>query len=506
MRKGLSKIDKQLLEQYRQLCAHIYNVSAPDAETEEERNKAIARSKKDYAFFVRRYFGHIDDFVECGKFHIEAANKVLKTERLKAVMKWGRGHAKSTHFNLLIPIWLMINGEMRVMVSVGKNETDACVKLSEIQAQLENNQKFIQDFGEQKNNGSWEEGEFVTQAGIAFFARGRGQSPRGLIYNNQRPDYICVDDIDDDELALNERRVEELVDWTLQALFPTINHKRYRFIIVGNLFSEGTVLQKVSQRPGTYTMQINARDKNGLPIWPERFSKQELDEIEEFIGWVRFQREYMNNPIKLGRIWKNEHFRWKKMLPLNQYEALILYIDPSWKSNKKSNYKSAKLWGKTKDGELHHIHSFLRVEDITKLAEWVYDLYERTRDTASPQYYMEGIFMQDTLLDEFTAEGKKRKYQLPIQGDYRKKPDKGQRIEAIHPLWVRKFVWYNIDEKDDPDQQKSIQQLMAFGPGQTADDDGPDADEGAIFLLQRMSRVTGFTPYVGSNELPQNGY
>ena len=54
------------------------------------------------------------------------------------------------------------------MVLVGKSEDNANTLLADVQAELQYNQRYINDFGEQYNSGSWEEGEFVTKDGTAF--------------------------------------------------------------------------------------------------------------------------------------------------------------------------------------------------------------------------------------------------------------------------------------------------------------------------------------------------
>ena len=77
--------------------------------------------------------------------------------------------------------------EINVMVLVGKSEDNAKTLLGDIQAELQYNQRYSTDFGEQHNAGSWEEGEFVTRSEVAFFARGSGQSPRGQRNSNHRP-------------------------------------------------------------------------------------------------------------------------------------------------------------------------------------------------------------------------------------------------------------------------------------------------------------------------------
>ena len=112
--------------------------------------------------------------------------------------------------------------------------------------------------------------------------------------------------------------------------------------------------------------------------------------------------------------------------------------------------------------------------------------------------------MQDILLDEFTTEGNLRGYQLPISGDTRKKPDKFQRIEAISPLWERGFVYYDIAQKEDPDMQAGVEQTLAFEKGMAGNDDAPDADEGAIWILQKYTRQQTYKPRLGKRPSSKN--
>lgn len=112
--------------------------------------------------------------------------------------------------------------------------------------------------------------------------------------------------------------------------------------------------------------------------------------------------------------------------------------------------------------------------------------------------------MQDMILDDFTTEGELRGYQLPITGDKRKKPDKFQRIEAISPLWERGFVFYDESQKDDPDMQAGLEQTLAFEKGMSGNDDAPDADEGAIYILQKNTRIQKYTPRFGKRPSPKN--
>lgn len=504
---------KQARERWQEHCQRVADLTDIQlVETPKEREQAIARARKDYDYFCQRYFPH---YCKCpnAKFHTSAADYILKHPTLKAVFMWPRGHAKSTHMDIMIPLWLKIQlpSQLHVMVIVGKSEDAADVLLSDVQAELQYNRLYIRDFGEQYNAGSWEEGEFVTRDGTAFFARGRGQSPRGLRYRESRPDYIVIDDLDDDELCRNPARVHQLVDWVKEALFGATDGGRGRFVMVGNLISKTSVLAAMAKNKEVHLSKVCARDKDGNPTWPDKWTKEEMDEMEAFMGYRAWQKEMMHNPITEGAVFKEDWIQYKKMLPLRDYEDIVLYIDPSWKSSTKNDYKACKVWARPRQGlkkakhtELHHLRAFVRQCSISEMVRWVYDFHESLPEDVVCSYYMEANFMQDMILDEFTAEGELRGYLLPLSPDRRKKPDKFSRIEAVSPLWERGFVFYNEDLKEDNDMRTGIEQTLAFEKGSRANDDGPDADESAIHFLQKRVRQEAFQPSYGRRRRPKN--
>lgn len=515
---GLSELKKSYAE-WQEHCKRVQSLTDLSAlvnESPVHKDKRIKRLQKDYAAFCEYYFPHfltlrdkttgeVIRTVHNAPFHNSAALKVKNTPNLKAVFKWPRGHAKSTHFDIFLPLWLMFQPKrlINVMVVVGKSEESAIGLLSDIQAELEFNQRIIADFGEQKAVGNWQEGQFVTQSDVAFFARGRGQSPRGLRYKEARPDYIVIDDLDDDELCRNEKRVKDLTDWVKEALFGALDVGRGRFIMVGNLISKNSVLANIAATKGVYVSEIKAVDKDGEPVWKEKWTKQEAEEAAAFMGYRSWQKEMMHNPIKDGTIFRHDWIRYKKVLPLHKYEMLVCYTDPSFKSTTANDYKASRLWGKI-GNELHLIDCYVRQDTVSGMVRWLYNLYESTRDKVAIRFFMEANFMQDIILDEFTTEGNLRGYQLPILPDKRKKPEKIQRIEAISPLWERGFVFYNEALKDTPDMQVGIEQTLSLERGSRVHDDAPDADEGAIWYLQRNTRQESFKPMFGARPTSKN--
>ncbi|MFQ9020300.1 MAG: hypothetical protein ACLR6J_00380 [Parabacteroides merdae] len=128
---------------------------------------------------------------KCGKFQLSAAGWLKTHPHTRAVFEWARGHAKSTHISLMIPIWLMIQERrtIHVMVLASKSEDSADRLLSDLQCELEFNALLKSDFNIKIDEGSWSTGEFKTADGMYFGGKGRGQSPRGIKNRGQRTDH-----------------------------------------------------------------------------------------------------------------------------------------------------------------------------------------------------------------------------------------------------------------------------------------------------------------------------
>ena len=482
MAKMTAAEQKAAIEKWKEHCREVQSMTeislAVAKESPVERDKRIKRLLSNYDEFCEYYFPHfltlrdkttgeVIRTIHNAPFHTKAAVKIKNTPNLKAVFKWPRGHAKSTHIGIFIPLWLIFQPKRLInfMVTVGKSEDSAVRLLGDLQAELEFNQKLIADFGEQKNLGSWIEGEFKTRGGAKFLAVGRGQSPRGLREREARPDYIVIDDLDDDELCRNEKRVKDMTDWVKEALFGALDVGRGRFIMVGNLISKTSVLANLCASKGVYVSEVKAVDSDGNPVWVEKWTKEEAQ--------------------------------------LDRYDMLVCYTDPSFKSTTSNDYKASRLWGKV-GTELHLIDCYVRQDTVSGMVRWLYNLYESLPENVVVSFFMEANFMQDIILDEFAAEGEIRGYHLPIMPDTRKKPEKIQRIEAVSPLWERGKVFYNEDLKGTPDMEVGIEQTLALERGSRAHDDAPDADEAAIWFLQRNTRQEIFKPVMIERRSPKN--
>lgn len=464
-----------------------------------EKLARIRKAKSDFAFFVSYYFPHYctdnasGKTIPPAKFHIQAAHKVLAHADFRAVFQWPRGHAKSTYMDIIIPMWLMIQDrrQLNVMVLVGKSEDNACTLLGDLQAELQFNNRYIYDFGSKYNAGDWQDGQFVTSDGIAFFALGRGQSPRGLRYRSNRPDYIVIDDLDDDELCRNEKRVSDLTNWVKEALFGCFGANGGRFIMVGNLIAKNSVLKNMMDTESVTVSKVNITDSKGRPSWPELWTPEKIKERQQFMGFRSYQKEYMNNPIIEGSVFRKSDIIFGPTLRLSQYKAIVCYTDPSFKSSATADYKATALVGVTADGYYHVIKMYAAQTTVAEMVNWHYDI-DKFLAGSPVIYYMEANFMQDLMLDEFAKAGERCGRQIPISADKRQKGDKFARIEAMQPLFERGFVVLDEKERDAPGMKVLEEQLLMFAHGSRAHDDAPDAVESAIWMLNRYSRQEKF--------------
>lgn len=485
------QVSAELLKRWDERVSLITRTTFDLGECEETKEERVRRAKEDYNYFVRTYFSHIAP-CDSAKFHLDAAKYIAGHPRARALFEWARGHAKSTHMGCLIPLWILARREnlFRFIVLVSSSNDNAKGLLADLQAELANNEAYIQDFGIKADKGTeWTSGKFSLADGTTFVAIGRGQSPRGLKKNGQRPDYILIDDIDEDQLSNNESRVRKAYNWVMGPLYGTMAGGRGRLIMVGNRFAKNMILAHFANIKNLYHTRVNIIDSKGNPSWGY-YSREDIQAMRDEQGEISFAREYLNNPIEEGAVFKPEWMRYTKILPLKEYVKIIAYTDPSFKSTKANDYKATMLVGKTKEGYYHVLKAYAGQCSVAEMVAWHYDIeawIARKKGRKPPRYYMEANFIQDLLLKEFKDEGIARGgRQIPITPDKRKKPDKYSRIETMQPLFERGFVLFNEEERDSEGLKILIDQLLATEKGSRLHDDAPDALESAIWMLNKV--------------------
>lgn len=496
----------KLVRIYDDNCRRIAKANSVVAnETFSEKTTRIKSLEAHYLGWFAYYF---KDYAKCesADFHKKIADLLIKNQVVKLLFDAFRGSAKSVHTMLGIPLYLaLVKKDLKFMLLIGLNEEKAIRLLSDIQAQLKHNTRLINDYGEQFTQGDWSQGNFTTRDGVHFHALGFGQDPRGLRHGEHRPDYIGCDDIDTLKRCNNDRLIKEAMDYITGTLWGCFDTGRERFVFSNNLIHKNAIMAKLIELAETAKKESKAQgilnhwhhvkvkavvDDNYTPSWPAKYTAEYWKEKRISTTYRSWMREYLCTPMAEGAVFKPEWIQHTSILPLQRYDALILYGDLSYKDT--GDFKAQFLIGKT-GRDFHIIHSFCRQTSRTVCAIWLYDLYEKKKlSKHNISYKIEGLFAMDEFVNDYDTEGDSRGYYIPVIADKRPKEGKFDRIESMSGHFERLRVFWNETEKNTFDQITAIDQVLAFEKGSGVNDDAPDAIQGGLADLNKTTFVQQF--------------
>mgnify|MGYP000067067888 CR=1 FL=1 len=496
--------DKQLLKRWERLVDDISKATpVNNNESYQEQQSRIKHLESEPESWFKYYFPNFA-YSDPAKFHKKATRRLLKHKRWFEGRAWSRELAKSVR-TMMETLYMALTGEVKNVLLVSKSFDNANELLMPFMANLESNQRIINDYGIQKRFGSWEEGKFVTTGGVSFRAIGAGQSPRGTRNDEVRPDMIIIDDLEDDEIARNEKRQNDQWKWIEEALIPTVSVSgNIRVVFLGNIISKNGVMARAKDICDKFEV-INIRDNDGKSTWPEKNSEEHIDWILSKISYIAQQKEYFNNPISEGTVFKD--VAWGKVPPLNQFTFLVAYGDPapSNKENKQNCHKALPLIGH-KDGTFYVIKCFLEQVSNATFVRWFWDLQLLVDQKAHVYNYIENNTLQDPFYEQvflplFKEQGDLTGLHLFTTPDDRKKPDKFTRIEGnLEPLNRLGKLVLNEKEKGNPHMKRLEEQFKAVEPTLSAPVDGPDAVEGGVWIIQNKLRKLTNKPVYGSRK------
>jgi hypothetical protein len=415
------------------------------------------------------------------QFHKDASTRFIDNDRWFESRVWSRELAKSTRAMEEVLYLALAKKKIKNCLMISSTEDNAERLLLPYKIALEKNDRIINDYGIQASIGTWQSFEFITRNGVSFRAVGAGQSPRGTRFENYRVDCVLMDDNDTDVECRNEALTKLKFKWFQEAVIPTVSVSgSYRILVCGNLISRTSVVAYCMQL-AKHVDIVNIRDEHGKSTWPNKNSEEDIDAILSLMSYASAQKEYFNNPITEGTVFKA--MAYKAMRPLKEYRFLVCYTDPSFKSTSKNDFKATVLVGKWKD-EFHIIKGYCKQTTTAVMIGWLYEIDDFVNDEVPIYFFMEANFIQDTILPEIYREAEKRGKVIPIKGDKRKKDDKFTRIETLlEPLNTNGKLYLNIDDKDNPHMKTVEEQFLAIEPGSKAHDDAPDSVEGAVFII-----------------------
>lgn len=485
------KSDKKYLDQWATFRENMSRSTPIDLkETEIAKRKRIQELEANYEKWFEYYFPNFYTHKPM-PFHIKASKRVIENSEWFEVRSWSREMAKSAR-TMMEVLFLSLTKKKKTWLMISNTLENATRLLAPYKNTLEANNRIINDYGVQEQIGKWEEHEFTSKLGFSFRALGEGQSPRGTRNDANRPDGILVDDFDTDEDCRNPDMIDKYWEWTEQAALGTRDSNPTLVIHNGNIIGEYCSIKKSIEVCDYYEI-VNIRDKNGKSTWLDKNSEEMIDRILSKISHASAQKEYFNNPIVLGKVFKALNYG--KIQPLNKYKYLVSYTDPSYKKN--GDYKATALVGKYKD-EYHIIDIFCQKTSTADMLEHLYQTQKTMANAGvSVYFYIEYPWIDDTLKREIKLANARHGITLPLKADARKKPEKFYRIESnLEPLNRNGKLIFNEKLKDKKDMKETEFQFLALSPKSRAHDDAPDSVEGAVWIANHKTLQGNHAPKI----------
>lgn len=425
---------------------------------------------------------------EFAPFHTKAIKRIIDNPEWYEVLSWSRELAKST-IVMMTMMYLALTKRKRFFILTSATVDSAKRLLTPYRINFEVNPRIKQIYGEQQNLGSWTDTDFTTRGGAKFLALGAGSAPRGSRNEAVRPDVLIADDFDTDEDCRNPETLKKKWDWFNEALYPTRSISEPTLVLwCGNIIAKDCCIVRAGRQADHWDI-INIRDKQGRSTWLAKNSEEMIDTVLKNIPQSAQQKEYFNNPLTEGSVFKN--LVYGKVPSLSKFKYLIAYGDPAYsdRKTKAGSFKALVLVGYL-GGKYYVIKTYLAKETNANFIGWYFELKHWVGGKTEVYYYMENNKLQDPFFEQvfkplLRTEVKRRGEEMYIRPDERKKTDKAVRIENnLEPLDRLGDLIFNEAEKDNPHMQELIEQGKLFEMHLPYPADGLDAVEGAISLIK----------------------
>ena len=489
--KKHTKEVKAAVDFWDEFYKNLQNTQIVDYNEDEEDNAArIKDLESDFEKWKKYYFEKYCT-APTPDFHKKSSKCVVNNGEWYETRAWSRELAK-TSLAMMEFLYLHCTGRKKLTFILSATKDSAIRLLRPYKLAFEKHPRLRNDYGHQDESVPWREDVISTKMGTFFYAVGAGNAPRGAKDEEVRPDSVMADDYDTDEDCRNSDIVDKKWEFFEQAVYGMRSiSSDFLVLWLGNIIADYCCTKKAMEMSDRATI-VNIRDKNGKSTWPEKNTEAQIDRVLSKISAASAQKEYFNNPIVLGKIFKKLHYG--KMQPLKNYKFLFAYTDPSYKKN--ADYKATALIGRYKD-EYHVLQVRCQQTTVAKMIDWQFELLDYVNDRAAVYLMIEYPWIDDTLVREIKKANLRHKKTLALKADERKKPEKKFRIEAnLEPLNRNVKLIFNEKIKETEDMKTMEFQFLAISAKSKVNDDGPDAVEGAVWCINKKNKANTAPPKV----------
>lgn len=420
-----------------------------------------------------------------------------------------RFHGKTTLTGLVHPLRVFAYQWKHFVLMLGANQDAAEENLLSIIEEVETNELLLEDFPhlrpavDQKGQlVKWTDRQLVFKNRATIIAKGMGGRLRGLKHGSHRPDLAIFDDPESPENSDTFKKRKKAKRW-FGGTFLGLGGAAWDIYVIGNLVHHDGVIAELLKSKSWNSKLYRAENKpvregfryplgntrtDGSPLWPEAWSAAKLAAYknEPTVGSLVYAREMMNDPREdADKPFDTAQFAYFDLTleRLKEYEVIATFIDPAG-GQKPNEVRAGKkdpaaivTAGRSK-GVIDILDARMTTELPSAQFGMLLDAYAEFR--ASKVGAEENIF-KNLIKPNIETIGKNRNL-FPNIIAVHQTQNKITRILSVQPLVENKTVRFARHLlKSCPEY---FEQWDEF-PGEH--EDGPDATEGAIRLLEASS-------------------
>lgn len=400
-----------------------------------------------------------------------------------------RGWGKTSIVALaLMSRWILFR-YTNFIVYINKSHDAASLQTENLRRELVSNREIKAFFGNFKsrdvNKMEFEE-VFSKKAWVAYdtlvWPRGAGQQVRGVLFKNDRPGLIVIDDLEDPQKIENEEIRKGWYEWLYADVIKAVPrlHKNWKIVYIDTLKHEDSVLQKLLDSPEWQSIRLEACDDNFEPTAPGFMSKEDLEqEWQQHVDAGQtdvFFRELRNLPISTkDAAFQQDYFRYYNLPPDRHVgENDIKLLDVEVQQNK--NIETVVILDPAKTVKIHSAESAIIAIGIDLTSARLF-----IRDAISEKMYPDEIYnalfgmaqmtdakvigIEETSLNEFIKQPIKNEMfrrgsffelvWLKARGGMKKE----MRVRELVPYYRGGYIYHNAS---CPTIKKLEQQLLMF--------------------------------------------
>jgi phage terminase large subunit-like protein len=438
--------------------------------TKDERKYLCSLS---FGLFALYYFQHYFKYslADYQKDFIKDFEDITECRIRELILITFREGAKTSTAKLYL-IWLICY-KKRMYINIDSFDKENAERiLFDIAFELSNNSRLRADFGVlfSKSRGIEDVKQnrinnFITENGIRVEAHSTGESVRGRLHLNQRPDFLLLDDFENNRTKESQAHTKQIRDHITEAMGGLAENGV--IVYLANYLSEHGNVQFLIDR-SKKDLQIRLRNIpiviGDKPAWPSKYcmtdeenkltGKKSIESMMKQFGSYVFSYEFMNQPVDDAMSeFKKDFIQHVEMeMVRNKDTSCYVTIDPAISEKASADYTG------------------ITINFVDKENKWYLKTYRmkfNSKDLIDHLFYIQATYKPVFIgLEEvaFTMaiqpfmedEMRKRQNFFSITPLKHKLQAKTERIRGLIPRWESRSIFLIGDNSELIDEMRTF--------------------------------------------------